>query len=650
MTRRSVVCLVVAAALLALTTAAVAQQVPGASPTMGIYDEIAKQYATASQSWQAKLLSYATHLFGLLAVIEMSWAGITYLLDKDDPRSLLTAFTKKLITIGFFFTLLQNGPAWLGTIIGSFSKAGADAGGAGYISPSAVAVNGFDCAFRILDSVSQLGFTDTITVGILAMLCALVIVIAFVLVATQLLVALIESYIVTGAGVLFLGFGASRFTTDFTQKYLAYAVSVGVKLFMIYLIVGAGLAMTSNWAQMLASTSVGTNFLHNALVVTGGALMFAVVTWQVPSFAQALMSGTASLTAGAVGATAAGVMGAAVGAVAGGAMVAKGGIDATRAAAEAGQAGVGLAKAGGATGSAALAQGLAHAGGAMMAEGGRAVGSATGAMKSSSFAKDINGGSVTRLGDRAASRLQSLTEKATAGNSGGSMPPGGSTPSGGAAGGGSPSGGSAPPGAPVGGAPLAGSAPDATAGGQGSGVAGGEVAGAAANSATGAIADAPSANTTAPSGATSAGASTAGAGGSPSTAQAAGSSTGATPVTSSSSGNSAAGGTPAPPPAPAGATSTASAPAAMSSSSSTATSAAPPAAGGTSFPASPSSASTTAPGTQDVGLKLPAGASPEGGSLGSRIKSVLPPRLPPDTGGGGGTINISLSHGHGHEG
>jgi type IV secretion system protein TrbL len=629
MTRRGVICLLVAAALLALTTVAVAQQVPGASPSMGIYDTIAKQYATASQSWQMKLLGYAERLFGLLAVIEMSWAGITYLLDKDDPRSLLTAFTKKLITIGFFFTLLQNGPAWLGTIIGSFSKAGADAGGAGYISPSEVAVNGFDCAFRILDSISQLGFTDTISVGLVAGLCALVIVIAFVLVATQLLVALIESYIVTGAGVLFLGFGASRFTTDFTQKYLAYAVSVGVKLFMIYLIVGAGLAMTSQWAQMLASTSVGTNFLHNALVVTGGALMFAVVTWQVPSFAQALMSGSASLTAGAVGATAAGVMGAAVGAVAGGAMVAKGGIDATRAAAEAGQAGVGLAKAGGATGSAALAQGLVHAGGAMMAEGGRAAGSATGAMKGSAYAKDGNGASITRLGDRAAGRLQAQTEKATAANSGGSSPPPGSAPSGGSSGGGNaPGGASSPPGTPIGGAPLAGSAPDATAGGQSPGVPAAEAAGAAGSAAPAAGVDTPSVNTTAPTASTGGSTANTAAGGSPAAPLSGSATTGtagssAAPISDAPGGGAPAGG-------------------------SAASSAVPSSAAASAQAASPASSASpaSAPAAQDVGLQLPSGSPPEGGSLGSRIKSALPPRLPPDTGGGGSTINIILSHGH----
>jgi len=45
---------------------------------------------------------------------------------------------------------------------------------------------------------------------------ALVVVIAFAIIAAQLLVALVESFIVMGAGVLFLGFAGSRWTKFFT--------------------------------------------------------------------------------------------------------------------------------------------------------------------------------------------------------------------------------------------------------------------------------------------------------------------------------------------------------------------------------------------------------------------------------------------------
>ena len=74
--------------------------------------------------------------------------------------------------------------------------------------------------------------------------------------------------------------------------------------------------------------------------MTDTELIFAIVAWQVPSFAQALMSGSASLSAGSVMATGAAVVGAATGAALGTAAAARAGIDVTRAAAEAQQAGV----------------------------------------------------------------------------------------------------------------------------------------------------------------------------------------------------------------------------------------------------------------------------------------------------------------------
>jgi hypothetical protein len=52
-------------------------------------------------------------------------------------------------------------------------------------------------------------------------------------------------------GVLFLGFAGSRWTKFFTERYLSYIASIGVKLFVLYLIMGVGMSIAARWMPVL---------------------------------------------------------------------------------------------------------------------------------------------------------------------------------------------------------------------------------------------------------------------------------------------------------------------------------------------------------------------------------------------------------------
>ena len=74
----------------------------------------------------------------------------------------------------------------------------------------------------------------------LCLIAALVIVVCFALIAAMMIVTLVEMYIVSYAGIILLGFGGSSFTKDYAVKYLTYAVSVGIKIMMMTLVVSVG--------------------------------------------------------------------------------------------------------------------------------------------------------------------------------------------------------------------------------------------------------------------------------------------------------------------------------------------------------------------------------------------------------------------------
>jgi type IV secretion system protein TrbL len=278
----------------------------------GILDNIATTYKTAATGWTGTLLSYANRLFMLLATIELAWSFAVWALDKNEFQSFISAVAKKIMWIGIFYALLLNGPVWIPLIIDSFVGAGSTAGGSGGLSPSEVFTTGLDNAATMLEGIKNMSLWDDFASIVISGLSAIIIVLAFAVIAGQLLVALVESYIAISAGLLFLGFGGSRWTTDFVQKFIGYAVATGVKLFMLYLIIGIGNTQAQSWKAMLATISTpGVPVFNIILTVLGGSVLLMFMAIQIPAMAASMLAGSPTLTAGGA-ATTAGMVGAGI--------------------------------------------------------------------------------------------------------------------------------------------------------------------------------------------------------------------------------------------------------------------------------------------------------------------------------------------------
>jgi type IV secretion system protein TrbL len=293
-----------------IPAAALAQTMPVCAATAGeggVLTGLAHQFSTTTGPWMATALRYAQGLFFALVGIEIAWSAITYVLQKDSLPDFVAALLLKILGIGFFYVLLQPqyGPVWIGDVLSSFSQAGSAIGGQsqfGPSDPSSVFNCGTDIANAMLQSVSQnkvgLGLGNilpAIEAILAALICALGVVIAFAIIAGQLLITLIESYIVIGAGVFMLGFTGSRWTLVFGEKYVGYAVSVGIKLFMLELIVGLGYSLGRQWAALFYN---GIAPPETYIEVVGAALVFGFLAWQIPSLAASLMNGAPRMTLG----------------------------------------------------------------------------------------------------------------------------------------------------------------------------------------------------------------------------------------------------------------------------------------------------------------------------------------------------------------
>lgn len=258
-----------------------------------ILNDIVRDYEAISTAWFSALGPIAHRIFWILVAIQLTWSAIWWVLDREDGLGVISSLLRQVVAIGFLYALLLNGGTWVPAIIQSFSQAGATAAGITDLSPTGVFDQGLALANRILNSTADLGLLDGFFASLIAGITALVVVIAFAVIAAQLLVALVESFIVIGAGILFLGFAGSRWTKFFTERYLSYVASVGVKLFVLYLIMGVGMGIAARWMPILERGGFSPiPFFY----VMGGSLVFVFLTWHIPSVAGSMMAGAVSLS------------------------------------------------------------------------------------------------------------------------------------------------------------------------------------------------------------------------------------------------------------------------------------------------------------------------------------------------------------------
>ncbi len=297
-----------------LVVAGEAQAAEGAGVTL---DKIVTLYRDNAASWQTTLTNFALSLFWLLAAIEFAFAALRLAFRGADISEWLAELTNQILFIGFFLALLTNSSAWAKAIVDSFRSAANQAaqasGGSANLAPSDIFAIGLQIANKVGEQTSL--FSPGASLGLIV--CALVILVCFALIAAFLILALVESYIVISAGVLLMGFGGSRWTKDYALKVITYAVSVGAKLFVLQLLVALGQQIFTSLAQNFETS------LSDIFVVVGASIVMLALTKSIPDMIQALINGVSVSQGGALIGAAAAIGGVGAGVAVGSTMVAR---------------------------------------------------------------------------------------------------------------------------------------------------------------------------------------------------------------------------------------------------------------------------------------------------------------------------------------
>ena len=293
----------------------------------GFLDLISSNFQAATSGWMTTAQVFAFKIFTALAAMDLSWWGIKQVLKKNDLADFTAGATLKIASIAFFYTIVKYAPTWMPMITSSFMDMGQAIGGSAAASstPSGVMAMAFSVVqqlYQVYDKApgGMLHIGTNFFLAIIIAVTSLLALIGFGLVALQLLMTLVETYLVGGAGLVMLGFTGSGLTSSFGEKYIGYLVSVGIKLLMIYAIIGLGQGLINNELAYINNyIASGSGIPPTDLLTVGvSMLIYGVIGVQAPGLAASLMNGSPNMSLGNVAGGAAAIVGGAAAAGAAG--------------------------------------------------------------------------------------------------------------------------------------------------------------------------------------------------------------------------------------------------------------------------------------------------------------------------------------------
>lgn len=274
--------LLAAVALLASAQPALAQD--GALLT-----ELQNEIARSAQGWESTVMEAARSLFWILAGIEVGIAAVWLALAAAALDTWFAELVRRILFIGLFVFILEQGPSFARAIVDSLFEIGA---GGGSASPANVFNAGLDVASQ-MSANAQFGLFEDNALAIAAVFAMIIVVVCFSLVAAIFVAVMVEMYVGLLAGMIMLGLGGSSFTKDFAVRYLVYAFSVGMKLMALVMIARIGSEVLINLADAPAD---GDEFL-STLAIGGISVVVFIIAMYVPNIIQGVVQGV-SITGG----------------------------------------------------------------------------------------------------------------------------------------------------------------------------------------------------------------------------------------------------------------------------------------------------------------------------------------------------------------
>jgi len=244
----------------------------------GILSDIVSAYQEAAEPFAALLTPYLLALLAGSFAVQAAWDLIVWGVQ-DKP--LFAYALRKLLVFSVMFFLISNFQVWVPLVLGTFTFLGEKLTNLGGFSPEAVFAQGLALATVVYHSWGN-EFTRMLPgFGGFPQTAFLLIAAAFALIALQMIRTLVEAAIAVSGMAIFLGFAGLKATFSLAEGYLKYLVEIGVRFYVLYLLIAVGRNFALLWAERIQQLSVFDPVANFTALLASAS--FAFVVWVLPN-------------------------------------------------------------------------------------------------------------------------------------------------------------------------------------------------------------------------------------------------------------------------------------------------------------------------------------------------------------------------------
>lgn len=288
---------------------------PTASPAA--LDEFIRRFTTQIDTGFGVISGEVQTVLGTLVVISIALTAILWAID--ETQNVLASLVRKVLLVGFFAWLVGSWHTLSLTVVNGFGQLGLRASGGGSVddfmnAPTTAVDAGMQIVVKLMAYIGELakqnggfGALQNIDVIIVAAVAAIGILLAFIVLAIEVAITIIEFHLVTLIAFVTVPFGVLSQTSFLAERAIGYVVSVGLKFMALAVILGIGINIFQQFTLSLEPT------ISEECGLLLSAVFLMMLALKIPSIAGALISGGPQLNAGGALMGAAGVAAGAAG-------------------------------------------------------------------------------------------------------------------------------------------------------------------------------------------------------------------------------------------------------------------------------------------------------------------------------------------------
>ena len=280
-------------------------------------DEFITRFTTQIDSGFGVISGDVQVVLGTLVVISIVLTAIMWAVD--ETQNVIAPLVRKILLVGFFAWLVGNWHSLTVTVVTGFGQLGLKAGGGASIgdfmsAPTRAVEAGFKIFLQIIQYIGELasqnggfGALQHIDMIIVAAVAAIGILLAFIILAIEVAITIIEFHLVTLIAFVTIPFGVLTQTSFLAERSIGYVVSVGLKFMALGVILGVGLNIFNTYTLSPEPT------VPEECGLLLAAIFLMMLALKIPAIAGALISGGPQLNSGSALMGAAGVAAGAAG-------------------------------------------------------------------------------------------------------------------------------------------------------------------------------------------------------------------------------------------------------------------------------------------------------------------------------------------------